>query len=65
MENKQKCANCTRELDIGVDALQVEEGVMGTKGFIPLDKSLLFCCEQCLCDYFDLGDLPSVPRRVP
>jgi len=64
MENK-KCANCTRELDIGVDTLRVDEGVIGTKDFVPLDSTMFFCCERCLYDYFDMGDLPSVPRKIP
>ena len=65
MENKKTCANCVRQLDIGVDAIRVDEGVMGMKGFVPLENTLLFCSERCLRDYFDMGDLPSVPRRMP
>lgn len=65
MENKKKCANCNRELEIGMDAIRVEEGVTGTKGFIPLENVLFFCCEKCLRDYFDLSDLPSRPSRIP
>ena len=65
MEEKETCANCRRELDIGVDAIQVDEGVMGMKGFVPLEKTLLFCCEKCLTEYYDLSDLPSSPRRIP
>jgi hypothetical protein len=65
MENKRTCANCDRELDIGVDAIRVDEGVMGMKGFVPLEKTLLFCCEKCLIEYYDLGNLSSMPRRIP
>ena len=65
MEKQKTCANCNRDLDIGVDIIKVDEGVMGTKGFVPLENNLLFCCERCLRDYFDLGDLPSVPKRIP
>jgi hypothetical protein len=64
MEDK-KCANCVRELDVGVDAFRVDEGVIGTKDFVPLDSTTFFCREKCLRDYFDMGDLPSVPRRIP
>jgi hypothetical protein len=64
MENK-KCTNCIRELDIGVDTLRVDEGVIGTKDFVPLDSTMFFCCEKCLCDYFDMSDLPSMPRKIP
>ena len=65
MEINKTCANCIRELDIGVDVLRVDEGVIGMKGFVPLENTLLFCCERCLRDYFDIGDLPGVPRRFP
>jgi len=64
METK-KCANCRHELDIGVDATKVDEGVIGTKDFVPLDKTLFFCCEKCLRDYFDISGLPSMPPRIP
>lgn len=66
MENdKKKCANCTKDINIGSDIIRVEEGVSGLKGFIPLEKTMLFCCEKCLTDYFDMSNLPSIPRRVP
>lgn len=60
------CNNCLRELDVGVETLRVEEGVIGTKGnFVPLDKTTFFCGERCLREYYDIGDLPSVPGRIP
>jgi hypothetical protein len=65
MENNKTCANCVRELDMGTDVLKVDEGVIGPKGFIPLENALFFCCERCLRDYFDIGDLPSIPGRFP
>ena len=66
METKKTCANCIRDLDVGTDVLRVDEGVIGTKcGFVPLENGLLFCCDRCLRDYFDMGDLPSVPPRIP
>jgi hypothetical protein len=65
MEIEKTCANCIRQLDIGVDTLRVDEGVIGTKGFIPLENTLFFCCDRCLRDYFDIGDLPSMPGRFP
>jgi hypothetical protein len=65
MENKKNCANCRRELDVGVDAIKVDEGVIGVKDFVSLEKTLFFCCERCLSDYFDMHDLPSMPPRIP
>ena len=65
MENKKNCVNCRRELDVGGDAIKVDEGVIGVKDFVPLEKILFFCCERCLMDYFDMSDLPSMPPRIP
>ncbi len=65
METKKICANCDRDLGIGLDAKRVDEGVIGTRGFVPLDKTMFFCCEECIKDYYDLSDLPSMPRRIP
>jgi hypothetical protein len=62
---KKKCTNCIRQLDVGVDTIRVDEGVIGTKNFVPLDSTMFFCCERCLRDYFDMGDLPRVPVRIP
>jgi len=65
MEKKKKCANCRRDLDLGVDVLSVGEGVIGMKGFVPLESPMFFCCEKCLKEYIDLDDLPSMPGRLP
>jgi hypothetical protein len=65
MEAPKTCANCQRELDIGVDAIRIDEGVIGMKDFVALDKTLFFCCEECISKYFDLSSLPSVPKRIP
>ena len=64
MEDKKTCANCQHDLDVGVDAIKVDKGVIGMRGFEPLE-TLLFCSENCLRDYYDLGDLPKAPRRIP
>jgi hypothetical protein len=53
-------------LDVGVEVLRVEQGVIGTrKNFVNLDDEKLFCCEKCLCDYYDLDDLPTLPPKIP
>jgi len=64
-KEKQTCANCRGELNLGAEAIRVDEGVIGMRGFVPLEKTLLFCNDKCLTDYYDLGDLPTVPRRIP
>lgn len=65
MESKKKCSQCQRTLDVGVDVIRVEEGVMGLKGFVSLDNVLFFCCEECVREYYDLSGLPSLPGRLP
>ena len=65
METTNKCANCLHELDVGIDMIQVSEGVMGTKGFVPLEKVLNFCCDDCISAYYDVSGLPSIPPRIP
>lgn len=65
MEKEKQCSNCRRKLDIGVDAIRVNHGVIGIRDFVPLDEMMFFCGEDCLRDYYDLGDLPKMPRRIP
>jgi len=65
MEIKHKCENCSRELEIGKDAIKLVKGVTGLRGFIPSDKVMYFCSEDCVEGYFDLSALPSVPPRLP
>ncbi len=64
MEGKKTCANCQHDLDVGVDAIKVDKEVVGMRGFVLLE-TLLFCSENCLRDYYDLSDLPKVPKRIP
>lgn len=64
METEKTCSNCNRQLEIGTDVIRADEGVIGMKGFIPLENVLFFCCERCLKEYFN-GDLPNLPGRIP
>ena len=48
METKKSCVNCGHELDVGVDVIKVDEGVIGMRDFVPLGKALFFCCEKCI-----------------
>ncbi len=64
-EEKLKCVCCGRELALGWDVIQVEEGVIGPRGLIPLDKELLFCGEKCLRNFFDDSIVEKLPRRIP
>jgi len=66
-KNATTCATCRRELDEGMDAFEICEGLMGNHGFVPITDALLFCCVECLRDYFksSSGYMPKAPRRVP
>ena len=65
-ESKQ-CANCRNDIEEGRDVLELREGVLGMRGFVPLEDDLLFCSDRCLTEHFDIGkdDLPKYPRRMP
>ena len=61
-----KCATCSRELEQGMDAFELQEGILGAHGLVPLGKALLFCCEQCIKDFFN-GSKGRIHkhRRIP
>ncbi len=56
-EEDPQCAECRRELYLGLDALRLQQGVVGPRGFIVLDKPTFFCDETCLARY--LNDEPA------
>ena len=58
-------ARCGRNLDIGVDAIAVTEGVIGPRGFVPLDESRYFCCNDCLLIQGEDHKIEKLPRRIP
>lgn len=63
-----KCATCRRELNEGSDVFQVEEGIVGLSGFVPLDDAVVFCSVECLKEYFKASrgyDRWKAPDRVP
>ncbi len=69
MESKEEvaktCARCGRNLDIGIDAIAVTEGVMGPRGFVPLDESRYFCCNDCLLIQEEDHEIEKLRRRIP
>ncbi|MBI2449464.1 hypothetical protein HYV49_04160 [Candidatus Pacearchaeota archaeon] len=63
-----KCSMCQKRLDEGLNILEVEEGIVGTSGFVPLDSAMHFCNEECMKEYFTASngyDKWKVGRRVP
>ena len=59
------CKHCRREIHLGADMTRVEQGVLGPRGFVPLEKEMLFCKEECLRSYFNGSDVEKLARRVP
>ena len=63
----KKCSDCNRELEEGKDILELRTGVLGLRGFVPLEDELVFCSEECLREHVDVAkdDLLKFPKRVP
>lgn len=62
-----RCRQCDREMQLGEDAFELEQGVLGPRGFVPLENTVLFCSEACARGF--LGgtneEIKKLPRRVP
>lgn len=62
----KKCVECQRVLELGVDVLCVEEGVIGPRGIVPLKDLLFFCSDPCVAEYFGAHvETTKLSRRVP
>ena len=46
------CPTCCKDLEEGSNAIGIEEGVIGRRGFVPLEETLIVCSKQCLRVYF-------------
>ena len=51
-----KCASCQRKLSNGEAILAVEEGLVGSRGFVAYPEALLFCSKSCLLAYVGNGN---------
>ena len=62
-----KCEQCEAHIQMSVNILGLQEGVLGSTGLVPLEDTLLFCNEDCLIKY--LRDITSnmvkINRRIP
>ena len=58
-----QCASCQEHLKEGTDALGVQEGIIGSRGFVPLEEHVLVCSKNCLRAYFsnNNNDVTRVP----
>ena len=67
-KNQPRCAHCRRELALGVDATAIRAGVMGPRGFVPLENRRMLCSEECLRQYVcngNNGNVEQLRRRIP
>ncbi len=60
-----ECCTCRRELEEGMNVLEVQEGIIGKLGFVALGEKLLFCNFECLRDYLDGSKGHVLKRRIP
>ena len=63
MTSKTTCKVCRNIILLGADLYCVQRGVLGHRGFVPLDDTTLVCSETCVRDHHQ--DLPEGPRRPP
>ena len=61
------CSMCRRELADASDVLEVQEGIVGLRGIVPLTAPLVFCSENCLRAYFEgkAKERPKHRRKIP
>jgi len=64
---KWSCRQCRREIQLGEEAIELEQGVIGPRGFVPIEPTALLCSEACARGF--LGDtdeeITRLRRRVP
>lgn len=61
--HRQHCANCRKPLTLGTNLYGLQEGVIGPRGFVPLEDPVLLCTMQCVRAHGT--DVPSGPERIP
>ena len=63
-----RCERCHRAIEFGEKAFEFEEGFIGPRGFVPLERTMLFCSEQCLREFLpdeQDANVERIPRRIP
>lgn len=60
-----RCTECRHDLDLGVDAITIDHGVIGPRGFVPLGEKKFFCDEDCLRRHVGAADVKQLSRRIP
>lgn len=64
---RPECAACQRELRMGDDAIALQRGVHGPRGFVRLGEKTYLCDHVCLARYCNgsANGVEKMPRRVP
>ena len=55
-QGQPRCAQCRSELALGVDVTAIRAGVIGPRGFVPLENRRMLCSEECLRQYVCNGN---------
>ncbi len=63
--HKIECRTCCRELEEGMNVLEIQEGIIGKLGFVALGEKFLFCKFECLRNYLDGSKGHVLKRRIP
>jgi len=62
---KRVCGHCQRQIQLGEDVFALEQGVIGPRGLVPLERPIWFCDGECAARYFSDEEISRLPRRVP
>ena len=60
-----ECRTCRRQLEEGVDVVEVQDGIIGAVGFVALDEKILLCSFVCVRNYLDGSKEHVLKRRIP
>ena len=62
-----RCGQCDRPIRLGEDAYELEQGVLGPRGFVGLAPTTLLCSEACVRGFVGGTDeqIERLPRRIP
>lgn len=62
-----RCGQCDRAICLGEDAHELEQGVIGPRGFVPIAATTLLCSEACVRGFVSGTDeqIETRPRRIP
>lgn len=62
-----RCGQCDRGIRLGEDAHELEQGVIGPRGFVPIAATTLLCSEACVRGFVSGTNeqIERRPRQIP